>query len=515
MQTSILVLTAVLALSLLANMIFMLKQFFGRSRGELNEFLRRIAQGRLNVAQVFLVEKTGTKAEIQTASYINDMIMKARTVLKNISSLGFNLTKTSDLMKESSHQMIDIFEKTSTQSAQVATAMEEMSATINDISRRAGEAAQSITSLTESAGHAEKDIDDNVKSIEGLSSRVHEWAEMNKALSKATDQIDEIILVINDIASQTNLLALNAAIEAARAGEHGRGFAVVADEVRKLADKTEKATKEIAGMIQDIKTKTDSSINTMDSTLQGAAESILRAKNADVSLKKIAIEVKHIADMVNQTAVATEEQSKVAESVLSNTEEVSEYTKESKELARAISSEGDSMVSLAINLYSQLCSVKKDSLDDRVEEMLKSGAAEVTAKLERAIKGGEISNEILFDTNYCSGSEAGKFTARYFKFFESHVMSLIKQLGQSEKKIIYVVAMDSNALIAAHNNPARVGVKMTDPVSTSGAKSTEIVGQAFRRPVAAGGELVNDIVHPISVSGRHWGCLRIGYLPEI
>jgi methyl-accepting chemotaxis protein len=93
-------------------------------------------------------------------------------------------------------------------------------------------------------------------------------------------------------------------------------------------------------------------------------------------------------------------------------------------------------------------------------------------------------------------------------------MSLVKQLAQSEKKIIYVVAMDSNGLIAAHNNPARVGVKMSDQVSINGAKSTEIVGQAFRRPIEAGGELVNDIAHPISVGGRHWGCLRIGYLPE-
>ncbi len=515
MQTTTLVLFAALALSLFANIIFALKRFFSRSYGELNEFLGRISQGRLTVAQVFPMKKTGSKAEIQTASNLNDMIVKTRAVLKNIFSLGLNLTKTSDLISGSSRQMIEIFEKTSTQSAQVAAAMEQMSATINEISSRAGAAAQSITSLTESAGHAEKDIDANVKSIEGLSSQVHEWAETNKALSKATNQIDEIILVINDIASQTNLLALNAAIEAARAGEHGRGFAVVADEVRKLADKTEKATKEIGSMIRDIKTKTDSSIATMDSTLQGTADSIRRAKNADVSLKKIAIEVRQIADMVSQTAVATEEQSKVSESVLSNTEEVSEYTVKSKELARVISSEAVSMVSLAINLYSQLCSVKKDMLDERIEEMLKTDAREVMAKLEQAIKVGGMSNEVLFDFNYSRSGEAGKLTARYSTFFQSHVMPLLKQLGESEKKIIYVVAMDSNGLIAAHNNPSRIGVKMSDPVSINGAKSTEIVGQAFRRPVEAGGELVNDIAHPISVGGRHWGCLRIGYLPEI
>ncbi len=223
MHTSTLVLSAALAISLFVNIMFTLRRFFSSSHGELNEFLGRISQGRLNMAQVFPMKKRGSKAEIQTASNINDMILKTRAVLKNIFSLGLNLTRTSDMIRESSHQMLDIFEKTSTQSAQVAAAMEEMSATINEISGRAGVAAQSVTSLTESAGYAEKDIDENVKSIEGLSSQVNEWAETNKALSKATHQIDQIILVINDIASQTNLLALNAAIEAARAGEHGRG----------------------------------------------------------------------------------------------------------------------------------------------------------------------------------------------------------------------------------------------------------------------------------------------------
>src|SRR5208337_5326313 len=170
---------------------------------------------------------------------------------------------------------------------------------------------------------------------------------------------------------------------------------------------------------------------------------IRRAKNADVSLKKIVVEVKQMADMVNQTAVATEEQSKVSESVLSNTEEVSVYTAKSKELALLLSTEGDSIVSLAINLYSQLCSVKKDSLDERIEEILKTGAQEVTAKLEQAIKGGTISNEILFDTNYSRSTEEGKFTSRYSNFFESHVMPQVKKLVQSEKKIIYAVVMDS------------------------------------------------------------------------
>jgi methyl-accepting chemotaxis protein len=451
----------------------------------------------------------------EVLALFNDFLSKIREVFNKTFSIGFSLTKTSDSMKSDSAKLLDMADKTSFQATQVATAMEEMSATINEIAQNASTVAASSSRTMESADSAEQNIAQNVKSIEHLAGNVSNWAATNKALSEATSKIDEIVLVIKDIADQTNLLALNAAIEAARAGEQGRGFAVVADEVRKLADKTAKATREIAQMIQDIKEKADESIHTMDTTLLGVTESIARSNNAEESLVKIVVEMKQISDMIQQIATASEEQSKVSEDVLSNMGKVSDYASETKNLAVSMSSSSDAIASTANGLFSQLCSIKKDAVDASMEDYLTSIAATFTAKLEEAVQQSRIDMESLFDENYVRTAEEGKFSTKSVRFFDADILPILRQWAQHDKRLVYVVAMDRNGYMPTHIMPARAMVRMQDPISMNGARSTVIIGQAFRRPVAAGGELVTDVSCPVMVRERHWGCLRIGYLPDV
>jgi hypothetical protein len=98
-------------------------------------------------------------------------------------------------------------------------------------------------------------------------------------------------------------------------------------------------------------------------------------------------------------------------------------------------------------------------------------------------------------------------------YFNKEVLGRLKELSSSDRKIIYVVAMDRKGFMPTHVNPARAGVIMKDAVSQRGAQTTRLVGQAFRRPIDAGGQLVVDIAYPITIRNKHWGCLRIGYLP--
>ena len=503
-----------LALSVSANVYLSTRRSRGTFIGEIDAFLSGISGDRIALSRTFAHGAAADKLQGRIARSLNDAFNRIREILKNVSSVGFTLTKVSDSMRDAAGKMRGMSEQTGLEAAQVATAMEEMNSTINEIARNAHSVAESSASLTGHANRAGVDIKENVKAIKLLSENVSHWAETNTALSKATEQIHGIIGVINDIADQTNLLALNAAIEAARAGEHGRGFAVVADEVRKLADKTGQATREIAAMIKDVKDKTGSSLGTMETTLERVAESISRATSTDASLAKIVEEVRQIGDMINQIASAVQEQSKVSGDVLSNMEKVSGYAAEVKGLAADISSSGDSIAAHALTLYSHLCGVIKDKADEDMQELLRSSSAHLVSALEDAMAKGKLTGDSLFDENYLK-KEEGKFSTRFSAYFESEVLPLLKKWAQTDKRIIYVVAMDRNGYIPVHLLPARTGVRMEDAVSLKGAKSDKIIGQAFRRPIQAGGELVNDIAHPLVVRGRHWGCLRIGYLPEV
>src|SRR5437660_2939064 len=154
--------------------------------------------------------------------------------------------------------------KVNDQASQVATAMQQMSATVIEVSENSNRAAEAARKASETARHGGKIVDETLAKMRVIAGAVTASAKKMEELGKSSDQIGRIVAVIDDIADQTNLLALNAAIEAARAGEQGRGFAVVADEVRKLAERTTTATKEIAQMIRTIQADMKSAVRAME-----------------------------------------------------------------------------------------------------------------------------------------------------------------------------------------------------------------------------------------------------------
>jgi methyl-accepting chemotaxis protein len=217
--------------------------------------------------------------------------------------------------------------------------VEEMTKTIVENSKNASDTAVTAKQAKEAAEAGGKVVEETVEGMKRIAEVVNMSAETVKALGKSSDQIGEIIGVIDDIADQTNLLALNAAIEAARAGEQGRGFAVVADEVRKLAERTTKATKEIATMIKQIQADTQGAVVSMEEGTKKVGEGIALADKAGVSLKEIVGISQKVTDMVTQIAAASEEQSSASEQISKNVEAISAVTGETaqgtQQIARA------------------------------------------------------------------------------------------------------------------------------------------------------------------------------------
>ena len=264
----------------------------------------------------------------------------------NISRLIGELTEAvqatasaANQISASSEEMAAGAQEQSAQASEVATAVEEMATTIIETTKNANVAAESAKAAGEIANEGGKAVTQTVEGMNRIADVVESAAATVQQLGKNSDQIGEIVQVINDIADQTNLLALNAAIEAARAGEQGRGFAVVADEVRKLAERTTKATKEIATMIKTIQKDTYDAVESIQKGKNEVDAGKHLANKAGASMKEIVSAAGKVLDVANSVASASEEQSSAAEQISKSIESINNVTHESatgiQQIARA------------------------------------------------------------------------------------------------------------------------------------------------------------------------------------
>ncbi|MCA9003524.1 MAG: methyl-accepting chemotaxis protein, partial [Planctomycetes bacterium] len=211
---------------------------------------------------------------------------------------------------------------------QSASAVEEMTMTAGEVARNSTDAANLAQETAQTAKSGQEVMEQTVDGMQQVSQAVMQAASIITTLGHSSDQIGEIVRVIEDIADQTNLLALNAAIEAARAGEQGRGFAVVADEVRKLAERTTKATKEIGDMIRQIQQDTKTAVNSMEQGTHKVVSGVELANKTGEALAKIYSMVNSTAGMIQQIAQAAEEQSVATRQIASDLESVTQTTRE-------------------------------------------------------------------------------------------------------------------------------------------------------------------------------------------
>ncbi|HVP06624.1 MAG TPA: methyl-accepting chemotaxis protein, partial [Candidatus Acidoferrum sp.] len=256
------------------------------------------------------------------------MIANLSGMIRQLTDNARELVSAATEIASSSEQMSKGAKDQADQVNQVSTAVEEMTATILESSKNAGDATGAAKGASDTATSGGRIVNETIQGMQKIAGVVRESAQSIGKLAKSADQIGEIIGVIDDIADQTNLLALNAAIEAARAGEQGRGFAVVADEVRKLAERTGKATGEITEMIKGIQKETEEAVHSMEAGIQEVDKGRELADKAGNSLNEIVTMAQRVTDMISQMATASEEQSSAAEQISKNIEHISSVTKE-------------------------------------------------------------------------------------------------------------------------------------------------------------------------------------------
>jgi len=291
----------------------------------------------------------------------------------------------------------------STQASQVASAVEEMSATIADIAKNASQvsdlAVQNINAALEGKGISEEATNIIIKANEDTLALKNVIEELNKSAG----EISYIVQLIKDIADQTNLLALNATIEAARAGEHGRGFAVVAEEIRKLAERTAKATNEIAEKIKTIQTESNKAFENMEITAKEVEKGVASLNKVKDALDNIVESSHKVKDAIAQVAAATEEQSTASEEISKTVEETAKLTAEVTNLIEELTKTIYSLVSVSSDLRHTASLVKTEKLKEALFDLFKSDHERLIIRVTGHLMGLDtLDPELLGNYKACS-----------------------------------------------------------------------------------------------------------------
>jgi methyl-accepting chemotaxis protein len=272
------------------------------------------------------IESTSQDEIGSLVTSLNRTIRTLRELLMTVSRDAGQLAAASEQISSSASSTSASTHRQSEQTTQVATAMHEMSASVTEVSEHSRAAAEAARQACETARNGGAVVNETLSAMQSISNTTATVAAKIEALGKSSEHIGAIASVIDEIADQTNLLALNAAIEAARAGEQGRGFAVVADEVRKLAERTAAATKQIAGMIEGIQRESHEAVVFMQQGTREVEIGVSRTVSSGQALDQIIEMATRVGDMVTHIATAAAEQSATAAEINRSIDSISQTT---------------------------------------------------------------------------------------------------------------------------------------------------------------------------------------------
>lgn len=490
---------------------------------------KRISEGQLD-EQVVVEGRDEIGRLAEALNRMTTVIVKnLREEIDKSSRLFASIREAIFHLSSSASEMNAIIVSQVAGSAQQAAAVQEVTTTAEEIAvtaRQITANSQTVESMAEATSrNSQAGTEDVVNATAGMATlrgQVQNIAVNMLKLGDQSQRIGGIVEIIDEISDQTNLLALNAAIEAAGAGEAGKRFAIVAGEVRRLAERTVVATRQIKGLVEEIQKSTNS-------TVMVTEEGIKAVDHASALVEKVQDSFGSIMAMVEETLRASREISLSTRQQTSACEQLADTMNEVRDVSLQ-ASEGSRETEMAIGELANLAEQLKRLMEEEIESKGKSAAANaakaMTQVLTEAVSSGRFTMEQIFDENYqpIPGTDPPKFHTSYDAYCDENIQDF-EDDHLRDSQVIYAVMVDRNGYLPTHHRQNslpltgdpekdRLGNRtkrmFNKPVELAAARNTNgVLVQVYFRDT---GEKLWDISAPVYVNGRHWGAFRIGYV---
>ncbi|SFB91467.1 methyl-accepting chemotaxis protein [Marinospirillum celere] len=412
----------------------------------------------------------------------------------------------------------------------ISSTMESISVAIEQVSVNASNVSEMAASARDDSFQSRDALTSLMTDMRDLSSRSEQALDLIELLNEKSSSIQQVTQVIEGIAEQTNLLALNAAIEAARAGEHGRGFAVVADEVRSLASRTSESTRQVEEIVHEIQKSTHEVVDNIGHLMKQVSGGAAAVEQVGGRMESMTSQFDEVGHQINSIATAVGESHDhvqlIADALAELTEQISDGNSDMHDLAK----QAQKLMDNAETINADIASQRVDSRHQQAYGLARKAADEVERLLEEALQQGKFSEQGLFEPDYkpIPNTEPTKYNTAFDRFTDQVLPPLQEPLRTSfPGGLSYAIAYDRHGYVPTHNDAyahdqtgdpevdlvkSRSKRIFKDPTGSRCASNTnKLLVQTYKRDT---GEVVHDLSVPIYVRGKHWGGFRVGYTPE-